>query len=84
MVLLRSTIQIGYYEAFKGNKRSCECRERNKTQPGLKDDLTPGALDPKLGRYVRRMKKITGPLLVQRSLEILGKLTLISANLSSN
>ena len=41
-----------------------------------------GALDPKLGRHVRRAKKITGPLLVQASREILGKLTLISANLS--
>ena len=45
---------------------------------------TQGALDPKLARHVRRAKKITGPLLVQTSQEILGKLTLISANFSSN
>ena len=41
-----------------------------------------GALDPKLGRHVRRAEKITGPLLVQTLWEILGKLTLIGANLA--
>ena len=43
-----------------------------------------GTLDLKLGRHVRRAQKITGPLLVQNSREILCKPTLISANFSSN
>ena len=51
----------------------------------LEGTLMPGgALDPKLGRHVRQTEKITGPLLVQSLREILGKLTVISANLSSN
>ena len=41
-----------------------------------------GALHPKLGIECAVGKKITGPLLVQTSWEILGKLTLISVHLS--
>ena len=63
-------------------KCSNSCRVNTDWDVRISSYRGGGALDPKLGKHVRRAKKITGPLLVQTSREILRKLTLISANFS--